>query len=70
MYFHTKKENLFRDTWYISTTMMGSSARTFSESDPRGMMECCEMQRRGSHQLCGTGKCPANSAKCHNEQRH
>lgn len=62
MNFHMKKKWLRGTrTWYISTTMMGSSARTFRESDPRGMMECCEMQR---------GEATVSTNKGHNEHRH
>lgn len=45
-----KKKKKVRDiTWYISTTMMGSSARTFRDRDPRGMMVCWNEKRKKEH---------------------
>lgn len=33
-------------TWYISTTMIGSSASTLRDKDPRGMMVCLRQKEK------------------------
>lgn len=33
-------------TWYIRTTMMGSSASTFRDNDPFGMIVCCRQKNK------------------------
>lgn len=47
---YLEKSAMMWPTWYISTTMIGSSASTLRDKDPRGMIVCWRQKQSEKHE--------------------